>query len=310
MRNTVTTVRFSEEEGRKALSAYLFGGRYGPRRVPRGIEPAVVSKFLVEKIASTDDEELLAKALDIARFYETKEVAPAAAKHFTKPMGQISELVFHIRAVELAADLGATEQAVEATRHFENRVVPHPKSVFEPSLLMETAKVTEPNGGLGAVERRLQQEKAQLEPAQRRSEPDMMAFDKIAAALRNDLPRARKVTDYKARLLGMPPAERKEPVIRVYMDEASVVDDYLRIRAARLLRQDVFDGAIAAPIPEFRALALGFKEEQLRANPVAAGRFWRAERAYRYFGGAPDHQMQQLGKATTVKTDDFLDDDE
>lgn len=308
MRTTVTTIRLSEEEGKEALDAYVFGGSYGPRRVPRGIDPRLVTRFLLEKIESMDEQDL-GKALNVARYYETKEIAPAVVKLFNKPIEQMDEWLYQMYAVRLASDLGGAEEATKAARHFESRVVPHAKALQDPPLTLETAKVTEPRGGMAAVEKRLQQEKTTLEPNQRRSEPDMMAFDKIAAVLRNDLPRAQKVVEYKARLLGMPPAERRDTLVRVYTDNASVVDDYLRIFAARLLRKDVFEGAVLAPIAEFRAIAAGFRPEELRDNPVAASRFLRAERACRYFGG-PDELLKRLGAgAAEVKSDDFLDDD-
>ena len=309
MRTTVTTIRLSEDEARELLQTYIFSGGYGPRRVPRGIDPKFVARFLLEKINEMDEEDL-GKALHVARFYETKEIPPAAVNLFNKPLEKWEEWLYHMYAVRLVADLGGVEETTKAARHFESRVVPHAKALQDPPLTLDTAKVTEPKGGMDAVEKRLQQERAALEPHQRRSEADMMAFDKVAAALRNDLPRARKVAEYKARLLSTPPAERRDTLIRVYMDNASVVDDYLRIFAARLLRKDVFERAVPAPIPEFRAIAAGFKPEELRDNTLAAVRYWRAERAYRYFGGSPDDQLKTLAAAAAVvKADDFLDDD-
>jgi hypothetical protein len=307
MRNTVTTVRLDEEEAKQALTAYLFGGRYGPRRVPRGIDPRVVARVLLEKIPTECDADDLGRALEVARYYETKEVAAAGLELFTRPVKNGEDLMFHLRAVQLAADLGDPDQMKRAAAHFENQLLSHPNATNIPALLLETAKVTEPAGGMAAAERRLVAEQKALEPQQRRSEADMMAYDKIAAVVRNDLPRAKKVTDYKARLAQMPPADRREPLIRVYMDEASVVDDYLRVWGARLLRKDVFSGAVPAPIPEFRAIADGIKKEQMR-EPVPAGRFLRAERAYRYFGGAPEDRLRELSEAAEVNTDDFLDD--
>ena len=85
MRITVTTIRLSEDEARKLLNAYVFSGGYGPRRVPRGIDPRFVARFLIEKIESMDEEDL-GKTLNVARFYETKEIAPAAVKLFNKPI--------------------------------------------------------------------------------------------------------------------------------------------------------------------------------------------------------------------------------
>jgi hypothetical protein len=309
MRITVTTIRLSEDEAKERLNAYVFGGGYGPRRVPRGIDPRFVAKFLLEKIGSMDEDDL-GKTLNVARYYESKEIAPAAIKLFDKPIDKMDDWLYQMYAVRLGADLGGAEEATKAARHFESRVVPHPKALQDPPWMLDTAKVTEPHGGMGAAEKRLQQEKAALEPNQRRSEADMGAFDKIAAALRNDFPRAKKVAEYKARLLALPPAERRETLIRVYMDDASVADDYLRIFAARLLRKDVFEGAVPAPIPEFRAIAAAFKPEELRDDPAAAGRFLRAERAYRYFGGGPDAQLKALASsAKAIEADAFLDDD-
>ena len=62
------------------------------------------------------------------------------------------------------------------------------------------------------------------------------------------------------------------------------------------------------PPPEFRAIADGIKEEQLR-ELVPGLRFLRAERAYRYFGGPPDNGLRELATRAEILSDDFLDDD-
>src|SRR5437773_10278594 len=72
----ITRVRLTDAEGRDALNRYVFAGRYGGIRVPRGIEPRVVAQFLRETLVADAEPNAFARANDVMRFYESAEVLP------------------------------------------------------------------------------------------------------------------------------------------------------------------------------------------------------------------------------------------
>ena len=72
----ITHIRLDEPQGHEALEKYIFGGHYGPMRVPRGIAPELVTKFIRENVATDADAEDLQKTLEVMRFYESADVLP------------------------------------------------------------------------------------------------------------------------------------------------------------------------------------------------------------------------------------------
>lgn len=309
MRTSVTTVRLGPKEAEEALEAYLFGGRYGPRRVPRGIEPRVVGLFLAAKFATGMDEDDIVKAVDLARFYETRELAGAALKALRRPLVAPADVVFHARTVILIAELDETEQREEAARHYETTVVTSPHAIPATPVLIEAAKVLGAAAAFAALERRLQNERARLAEVQNRSEADLMAHDKVVAWIRNDLPRAKRVAEAKKPVDALKPAERMEQLVRNYMGDGPIADDYWQIWSARRLRRDAFAGAVD-PTAAFLAIITPLKNEAVRDDALVAARFWRAERAFRYFGGVIDEPILEQRKIAGPGGTDFLDDDD
>ena len=73
MPGQITTVRYSETEGRALLHSFLFGGKFGPVRVPRGIEPRLVSEVIQQELKPSSEPDAYWKALETLRFYERED---------------------------------------------------------------------------------------------------------------------------------------------------------------------------------------------------------------------------------------------
>lgn len=280
----VTRVRHDRRRGRELMAEYVRGGRYGPARVPRGVAPEVVLELLRDVLGPETEPPDVAKALEAARFYELPEAVP----YFSRTRERLEsrdDLKRWAHALQAAADLGGVADASEAARAFDTRLVPAPAATDELQLLLATRLVLAPQGTTRALASRLRAAVAEAQRHEERDEASMMAFDKLDAIERNDLPRTQALSEAKAKLAAASGPQRLEPLVDAYLQKGAAAGLYLETWSARLLRR----AAWADPAPVLAALVRAFDA----ADPAKAGRLAdfqavRAAQAIVYLGGTLD----------------------
>jgi len=304
----ITTIRLSEKEGREALEKFIFGGHYGPSRVPRGIDPRVVSNFLKEKFKRDTEAEEFFKALEVMRFYESVD----AVDHFR---GMLADRVVdqesfrkHIAICQIMGDIGGPSRAEEAATHFNRNLLPHAESLSTPSLMLDTLLILAPADTVQPFQARVEAEIARLAPDQRKSEKAMMAFDRMAALERSEIPRIQRLIDFKTKLSVTPSPERRHLLVKLYLGSADISDPYLQVWGARLLRFEAMEIGPEPVRPEFIKVLDNAPDELIGKNAPTDIIFTRAARALQYFLGVMNEV--QFDKWTRKKTAglDFLDD--
>jgi hypothetical protein len=304
----ITHIRLDEPQGHEALEKYIFGGHYGPMRVPRGIAPELVTKFIRENVATDADAEDLQKALEVMRFYESAQVLPHFAPNINRAPADRDGFRRQAVTCQMFGDLGQQTDAEHAANHFNQHLAPLPDAILLSSLTLETLLTLAPAGTLQPFEAQVKAEVSRLAPAQRSSEEAMMAYDKIAAIQRNEIPRTRKLIELKKTLLLQKPPERRHPVVELYLGRSKINDLYLQNWAARLLRQEAMASDPRPLWDEFGKMVDEVPIDALGKDPKTDALLLRAAHALEYLEGPLTVlQREKMSHAKTA-TIDFLDD--
>jgi hypothetical protein len=304
----LTTVRYSEEEGRELLRLFIFGGMLGPGRVPRGIEPRLVLEFIQQELKPDSEPDAYGKALEALRFYEGEDAVPHLMTALNGKEANAADLRRSAYAIQAAGDLSIRRLVDLASDYFDRFLVPHPVAPAIIPLLLETQLVLAPLGSMDALSQRLQDEVTQAARTQYQDEPSMMAYDKLAALQRNDEKRYRGLMAAKARIQGLTMAARRNELVAVYMGQSTAFHPLLETWAGRRLRLEALTVSARAVLAEF--------EQELDAvDPSALGdsrtdtRVIRAAQAILYLGGSLSAAHQRLYQQAKEGTANFLWDD-
>ena len=237
----LTTIRYTEADGRAQLERFLFRGMYGGPRVPRGIEPAVVSAYLRERVKPDASADTFARIAEVVRFYESADTVPHFAAMLTGREADAAAMVRSCYIIQIVADLGTPEQVAKAADYFDKRIVTHPKASNDFPLLLATVVTLAPTGSPDALKQRMARDVAAAAQNQRASEEAMTNFDRLSAVQRNDLPRAQVAIDTKKKLDPLPPAGRRAELVLVYLQRHPAAGDYMSTWAGRLLRREAME---------------------------------------------------------------------
>jgi len=307
----ITNVRHDEATGKQLLADFLFGGMLGPGRVPRGVDPALVSKVIVDDLKPGSSADAYRKTLDAARFYELDDVVPhlraaLTEKEFDQP--SIRRSAYVLQAV---ADLGASGDSVVAADYLDRVLVPLAAAMDVMPTLLETRIALAPEGSMDRIAERIQREVDQAALTEMQSEAHMMAFDKVSALQRNDLPRAEAIAAQKVAVQALPEPARRDELVAIYMGRASAVGLLIEMWAARALRREALT---VDPIPVLGAFAQeidGAEAERKAGSPKGASDFLivRAAQAIIYLGGQLSAHHAKLYADTEVGSANFLWDD-
>ncbi len=250
----MTLVRYTEQQSRELLQSYIFAGKYGPLRAPRGIEPELVSQFIREKLQPSSSADAYASVLELIRFYERADVLPHIRLALTGHEADATDLLRSAYALQAVGDLGSPENAAQAADYFDRVLVPHPALAARiyPALF-DTLVALAPSGSPAQLAQRLAREVEKLAPGQHASEANMMAYDELAAVQRNNLPRTRILVETKKKLAAQPQHVRRAELVRIYLGLAAG-GTMLGTWAARLLRKEAMDGD---PEPVYAEFARG-----------------------------------------------------
>jgi len=302
----ITQIRLEPDEARVPLEKYVFGGPYGGIRVPRGIDPAFVGRYLGERLDHEADAGDLAKALEVLQFYECAETLPAI-RRLEGPAGRDFEgLTRQLVLLQILGEIGEPEDLSRARERLGRDLVPHPSAAEAAAYYFDTYLSLAPGIEIDAYESRLRELEKSLAARQEESEADMAAYDKIAALVNNGIPRARAHMAFKARVLALAPVPQREELVRIYLGLGGVNTGYFQIWAGRRLRRLASDGAGAEIL-----IQLGDAIDAADAEAVGTERsvdvvVLRAARACTYLGGSlNDRQKAKVARAGTG-TMDFL----
>jgi hypothetical protein len=275
----------NESEARGALKAFVFGGDYGGFRVPRGIEPAFVSEFIRENVKPTSGPGALLNTIDLIRFYERSDVVPElTGPNLVRPPTDQKEFQRQAYSCQMVGDFLDEAAVVKAAEHFDRFLVKSSWALDYANLMLSTLLVLCPSGAMDAFAARTRTEVARLAPRQADSEKSMMAFDKIEAIERNDIPRTSRLIAAKKKLAAKPVPEALPDLVKTYLSKDTVSDAYLQVWAARRIRSDAI---AASPKPAHAAFARHIDEVPLEeaGNPPHIARICASSRATVYLAG-------------------------
>jgi hypothetical protein len=193
-------------------------------------------------------------------------------------------------ALQAAGDLGTAEVAAEAAAALDARLVPFPATSGELPLLLATRLALAPRGSMSALAARIRAEVAAARVHEQRDEASMMAYDRLEAVEKNDLPRTVALAEAKAKLLAAPPPASLAGLVDAYLQKGPAGGAYLETWSARTLRR----AAWSEPAPVLEAFGRALDA----ADPAKAGRLAdfqavRAAEAILYLGGALEQARRE-----------------
>lgn len=304
----VTRVRLDEATARKLLASYVFEGRFGIRRVPRGIDPEVVSAFVRDRIVPETSSAAYQRLLDVLRFYERPDVVPQLLQATLLPIRSIEALRRAAYAVQAAGELGPPDAAEDASDYVDRALVPSDQAPGDFPTLLETRVVLAPFGSFAALAGRIAAEVARAKVDEERDEASMMAYDKVVAVQRNALVHARGLAAAKTRLSGLPQAARRDELVAIYLEQAPIRSELVGVWAARLLREEALT-ADPRPVHEAFARAIDALDRGALGDELADFTLVLAAQAIVYLGGTLSPAHAQAFAAAKVKVAGFLWDD-
>jgi hypothetical protein len=294
----VTRVRHDEAQAQEILGVFIFGGHFGTDRPPRGIDPAHLRDFIERRVPVSGEAHVYLKVLHALRFYEVGEAVPHLLQTLEQPVVGREDVQRCCWAIQAAADVGSptAELMARLCRFFDEVLVQHEQALGLWPLLLETRVVLAPYGSDTALEDRLADEVLSRQAHERDGEAEMMAYDKVAAVQRNDLPRSQQRATVKVALRMEPDAEqRRQGLVEAYLGRR-YLGPMLEEWAGRWLRWEAFG---VRPEPVWQALAQAIDGiDRTTLSPQQADlELVRAAQAIAYLGGtlSLEHQLLYEG---------------
>jgi hypothetical protein len=289
----ITVVRYDEKGGRAELERFIFGGMYGGPRVPRGVSPELVSEFVQEKLLPDSSPDAYQRTAEVIRFYERADVAPhlrLALAAREKDERDVRRSAFAIQGV---ADLGPPQDLTRVAQYFDSVLVPHAavRDLFP--LLLETLITLASVGSPDKLRQKLHAEVERAAQSQDSSEAAMMAFDKLSAVERNDLPRAVGAMDTRRRLLAVAPAQRRNELVLLYLGQSPHSTDLMETWAGRLLRREAMESD-TEPVCAAFSRAIELADPAKLGEPRAGFIICRSAQAILYLGGKLTPRYREL----------------
>jgi len=304
----ITQVRHDEEKGRDELQRFIFGRPQWALRVPRGVEPELVSDFIKDRLTPEAPAQAYGNALRVLRFYERGDVVEPLLRALKRQEAEADDLRRSMAIAQIAGDIGTADEAKQAAEYFDTVLVPHPRTRDALREMLLTPLTLAPEGALEKAEQRLKKEVDQAARSQRESEAKMAAYDRLHAIQRNDLPRLKRALDKKNELAPKPPAERRDELVSMYVSQTVVGGDYIRTWVGRLIRRDAMSGnaeAVRAALLKHVAAV----DSRKLGDPNVAYPFVRAAQAVVYLQGRLPMQYHELYGRVQDKGEHFLWDD-
>jgi len=305
----ITVVRHDDREGRELLRFFTFGGFRGPRRVPRGINPELVSRFFQEELKPDSIPEAYAKMVEVLRFYETADCLPYLRHVLTGKEQTVDDIRRSAYVIHALAEVGTQEESEEAAQYFDSNLVGHPKAFEAVHVLLATLVVLSPSGSPDRLSERIDDEVNAKKVHEKASEEARSDYQKVAAIQRLQLPNALAAAEAKKKVLAMKGADQLAELVVMYMGTSNVSDEFMMTWAARMLRRQAIE---EDPCPIYEA----FAKDIAKANPKEVGKdpmtdtlVSRAAQAILYLQGTLTETERALYEKTKLGAMNFLWDD-
>src|SRR5258708_26039037 len=155
----ITVVRYDASTAGTKLDVFLFDKRYGGPRVPRGIEPKLVSEFIQERLKSDSPADAYMRVAEVLRFYERPEALGAVRLALTGHESTPVDVMRSAYALQAIGDLGTPGEVSQGADYFDRVLVPQPQLPAELySILLDTLVTLAPAGSTAALSQKLNQE--------------------------------------------------------------------------------------------------------------------------------------------------------
>jgi len=278
----ITESRGTLEDQTQRLRGYIYGGMYGPSRMPRGIEPTLVSEFILKNVRAKDSHEVFSALLDVLRFYERLDVLPHLALMLTRTETDAPSISRSCYILQALADLGGPDQVKDAAAYFDAQIVPHPFANKLYALLCSTACALVPATDLAKLSARLDKD-VKAASANVVTDDDVRRRETLLSIQRRDLAVAQATSATKTKLAAAKPEDRRPQLVQLYIKRGPIATAYIEVWSARQLRRDVITGN--AP-PVLRALSDALDPLiQPAKEPANAFSIARLSQAILYLGG-------------------------
>ncbi|HEV8292891.1 MAG TPA: hypothetical protein VGP94_13245 [Tepidisphaeraceae bacterium] len=247
----ITNVRYREDEANDLLQGFIFMGDMSRPRVPRGIDPGYVAKFIRLNVKIDSGPDAYNKSLHCIRFYERPDAALHLALTLTGQERSIREIRRSCYALQAVGDFGKADDLTKMADYFDRSVVPRGDASKDFPLLYETLEALAPSGAPDRLNARLMADLGAAAKEQNKNEANATAHDKLSAVNRNVRPGAEARIAGKRKLQAMDADARRPELVKIYMSNSPLMDDYMEVWAGRMLRLDAMTGKRDAVYGEF-----------------------------------------------------------
>lgn len=286
----ITRVRYNEQQSTVLLMNFVFEGRYGGSRAPRGIEPAFVARFIRENVQPSSPPDAYGAVLDLIRFYERSDVLPHLRLALSGHEDNGSDILRSAYVLQALGDLGTREEAAQAAEYFDRVLVPYRGLTARLyPVFLDTLVALAPAGSPARLMQRLTYDLQRLAPERRSGEAGMMKYDELAAVERNNARKTNIVIEIKKRLAAQSADARRPELVRIYLG-LSMGGALLGTWAARLLRKEAIERA-ADPVRAEFARAIDEVDEAKLGAERAKAMIARAAQAILYLQGMLSEQQ-------------------
>jgi hypothetical protein len=304
----ITVVRYSKEEGIARIHNFIFGGKYGLPRVPRGVEPEVVSHAIRQNLKPESSPDAYERTLETIRFYERPDVVPGmmlALKSHEANAGDVRRSTYVLQA---AGDFGSEDVSHRAGQYLDATLVPNPSMLDALPQMVEALVALSLSASPTKFAQRIQNDMTKAAESQNSSEEGMRNYQRLASFQRNDLRKTVTLMDHRKRLASLQPGNRRAELVQIYLGQSPLSTAQMETWAARLLRAE----ALFNPEPVFAEFtrAIDAIAAQKLAETASDILILRAAQAILYLQGSlsPQHQAM-YEKAKKVGAMNFLWDD-
>lgn len=238
----ITVVRYDAQEGYHLIESYMFGGKFGSPRVPRGVEPEIVSQVIREKLKPDSSPDAYERGLEAIRFYERGDVVPYLMLALKGVETDVSDVRRSTYILQAAGDFGSEEVKARAVQYFDAKLVPNPSMVHTLPQMLEALVALAPVASPSRLASQIQNELSQLAPARNASEEGMRNYERLASFQRNDLRNTVSIMENKKRLAGLQRDSRRAELVQTYLGRSAFSTAQMEIWCARLLRAEAIMG--------------------------------------------------------------------
>jgi hypothetical protein len=239
----ISIVRHSESQAKQLVDHYLFADRHGSLRLPRGIAPDQVGKFLFSALKPDSPAFSYERAFQAMRFYEVSDWSPHLQSLLTGRERSHEDICRSAFLLQALADLGTPSDAAWAAGYFDRILLSKDGFAGAADLLLDTLLVLAPAGNSNAFVERLRTELAVVGSSQVRGD--------LREMWNNRVPGLAYQAAGKYRLLTALPEQRVAKLVSIYLVESDLSQPYLVTWAARLIRKDAMQNDPAATYAHF-----------------------------------------------------------